>query len=185
MLSNQIIEMCFVSRGYESSTNDVNDMYYNGRSNKSWQRIVEYSPYHLSWQRIEYSPDQIKINPVEKHLYTQVVEYLILLWMSQVTTCQNKQLVDFKKNKEFLSQIKSRPNGGNIFLERVAFVGSDRNDESTLKASINLAGDIKEIKFRPHDMKKDDVDAGMVVLKGRYFDIEIKYERQNKFSYSA
>jgi hypothetical protein len=73
-----------------------------------------------------------------------------------------------------------------MFLERVAFARrDDTNDHSTLKASINLAGDIKEIKFQPHDMKKDDVDAGMVVLNGRYFDIELMYEWQNKFSYSA
>ena len=77
-------------------------------------------------------------------------------------------------------------NGGNIFVEMVPSVSStERIDESILNASIDLAADIKEIKFQPHDMKKDDVDAGMVVLKGKYFDIEIKYERQNKFSYSV
>jgi hypothetical protein len=127
MLSKQIIEMCYSGRSYRSSTNNVNDMCYNGRSNKSWQKIVEYSPYHQLWQRIEYSADQMKNNLVEKHLFTQVVEYLILVWMSQVTpcqdrisqagTCQNKQFVDFKKKKEFLSQIKSRPKGVICFLK--------------------------------------------------------------------
>jgi hypothetical protein len=31
---------------------------------------------------------------------------------------------------------------------------SERNDESILKACVDLAKDIKEIKFQPHDVKK-------------------------------
>ncbi len=195
MLSKQIIEMCYNGSNNKSLTNNADELCYNGSSNKPWKRVV-YFPYHQLWQKRDYPPDQVKDNIVEKHPFTQVVEYLILLWMTQVTTCQDrmsqvngcqdKEFSDFKKKKIFLSQIKSRPNGGNVFLEMLPFVNrSERIHESILNASIDLAADIKEIKFQPHDTKKDDVDAGMVILKGKYFDIEIRYEWQNQFSYSA
>ena len=122
---------------------------------------------------------------VKKCHTTHIVEFLILLWLSQVTSHQEKEFMGFKNRTVHLTEIKPQETEGNRFLQLLTSMKTTEQSEKVItEASIRLPNSIKNPEFCQFT-KPCDYDNGMVLLAGRYFDIEIRYERIKNTSHST
>jgi len=125
-------------------------------------------------KRITIAPGQPGKTLHTKSVFTDFIEFLLLLWLSQEASNLTTAL-DMKEKVTPLNQLAERPKTGNVILDMLPSIKSEGiNEFSMVNAGLHLPDGIN-MKFEAHDRIKLP-DAGILILEGRGCKIEIRYQ---------
>ena len=109
-----------------------------------------------------------------KSIFTDFIEFLLLLWLAQEVSSLTIAL-DMKEKVTPLNQLTERPKTGNSILDMLPSIEPKGISEiSMANAKLHLS-DGFNIKFDAHDRIKLP-DAGLLILEGRGCKLEIRYQ---------
>lgn len=124
-------------------------------------------------KRITIAPGQPRKTLHTKSIFTDFIEFLLLLWLSQEASSLTIAL-DMKEKATPLNQLAERPKTGNMILDMLSSIKPEGISEfSMVNAKLHLPDGV-DIKFEAHDRIKLP-DAGILILEGRGCKIEIRY----------